>query len=154
MRKLLFLFLLLIVPFSTGFAKNNVVKEITPQSAKLDFFQNFQNEKDYIVDLAFNAIIQKTTEKPVAWYSKYSTFKKTDSYTAGKVLVRCTNHKLATCLIKYEMKDTAFRNKALVNMSDSDISGFTQSWINSILKYKSIPYICCREVKIEDDYLE
>lgn len=154
MKKFFCLVLLFIFPVFTVSARNNVVKFITPQSQKLNFFQNFQNEKDYMVDLAFSIIERQTQEKPVAWYSKYSSFIKGDDYSEGTIYVKCENHKLATVKIKYEMIDTAFKNKIFFNMSESDISGISPQTIALITKYKAIPNICYNKAEIKDNFLE
>ena len=136
-----------------GCTYNKKVTKVTPQSQKVEYFKDFEEEKKFMLGEAYRAV-EKTGEKPVAWYPKHSSFSKGNDYCAFMGYLKCESGKLASVHIQYTMLDTATLNKKLQRMSDSEISKYSDQQIAEIAKYKSVPKVYASNARIGNNFLE
>ena len=144
---------MLLVFTISGCSNNNTVEEVTPQSEKVDYFKNFDEEKNFMINQAFEAV-KKTGEEPEFWYTDNADFSKSNDYSAYSGAIKCKDGKLAHVHIQYDMQDTADLNEDLVRMSDDEISQLPEGRVYDITHYKSIPRVYSADATISENYLD
>ena len=138
---------------STGCTHNKVVTKVTPQTQKVEYFKNFEEEKKFMLNEAVKAV-KKTGEKPVSWYADKSSFTKDNGHSAFQGYIQCENGKLASVHIQYKMQDTAEENKKLQQMNDEQIARVSSKKINDIVRYKSLPQVYVERARIGRNFIE
>lgn len=150
-KSLTFLFLVLFSLFVAGCGGNDIVKNVKPQSEKMEYFSNFEAEKKFMLNKGFEAV-RKAGEEPESWYTDQAHFNKGSNYSAYTGYISCKSGKLAYVHVQYDMKDTAEQHRKFKEMSNSEISKVPSSVISEVVTYKSIPRVYSQTATIRDNF--
>lgn len=152
MKKMLaFLVLVLFSLFVVGCGGNDVVKNVKPQSEKMEYFSSFEDEKKFMLKKGFEAV-RKAGEEPDAWYTDQAHFNKGSSYSAYTGYISCKSGKLAYVHVQYDMQDTAMQHRRFKEMSNEEINKVPNSVISEVITYKSIPRVYAQSATIRDNF--
>lgn len=150
-KTLAFLFLVLFSLFVIGCGGNDVVKNVKPQSEKMEYFFSFEDEKKFMLKKGFEAV-RKAGEEPDAWYTDQAHFNKGSNYSAYTGFISCKSGKLAYVHVQYDMQDTAEQHRRFKEMSNEEINKVPNSVISEVITYKSIPRVYSQSATIRDNF--